>query len=414
MVEPAQFRALTLEKWQQFSRVNIAFHPRLTILTGANGSGKTTLLRLLAQHRGWPSLLLATPAKNRVTGAIEFMARWFRGTNHGAESSVGSISYSNGVTSPLTIPAGIGSATYGIHIPNQQGVSCFFMPSHRQVFRYEPLSHIPAAKKTEQAAFEEVYSVGIQRHHGGGVQSSSFFMKSSLIGWAIQGYGVSDGAKVLMPADQAQRNAYEGFQETLRRLLPRTLGFDELEIRQMEIVFVCNGGKDEFLLETASGGIATIIDLAWQIFMFSRSAPGHFTVIIDEAENHLHPTLQRTLLPDLLEAFPRATFVVSTHSPLVVSSVEDAAVYVLRYGEDKKVASEPLDLQDKARNAMDILDEVLGVSSTLPVWVERKLAAVLLEFGTGQMTDDSFARLRQRLKDNGLENLLPEAIARAV
>ncbi|MBP7722945.1 MAG: AAA family ATPase, partial [Alphaproteobacteria bacterium] len=42
---------------------------------------------------------------------------------------------------------------------------------------------------------------------------------------------------------------------------------------------------------------------------------------IDEVENHLHPSMQRQVLGDFLEAFPNVCFIVSTHSPLIVGSV---------------------------------------------------------------------------------------------
>jgi predicted ATPase len=406
-----QFASLTIQAWQQFADIHIAFDRRLTILTGANGSGKTTLLRVLAQHRGWPSLQVATPFKNKVTGAIEYLTRLFKGVDRSAETKVGSISYTNGTTSALQIPPS-GSVAYSITIPQMQSINCIFMPSHRQVFRYEPVQNIPTTRKTEQTAFDEVHNSTINRLHGGASQSASYFMKSTLIGWAIHGYGIQGNNKIVMPSDASQRSSYEEFQTVLRKLLPPSLGFNEFEIRNMEIVFVCNGGEDEFLLETASGGVTTIIDLAWQLFMFSRANPGPYTAIIDEAENHLHPSLQRALLPALLNAFPSATFIVSTHSPLIVGSVKDANVYVLRYNSAKKVVSEKLDLQDKARNATDILDEVLGVSTTLPIWVEEELEKMLREVTAGGISDTSFSRLRERLKSAGMEHLLPDAMTR--
>lgn len=405
------FSSIKLQNWQQFESINLEFHPRLTILTGANGSGKTTLLRLLAQHRGWPSTQISTPAKNKVTGAIEYLTRLFKGVDKSDDQIVGSISYTNSVFSDLTIPSR-GSVAYQIIIPGMQSVNCIFMPSHRQVFRYEPVQNIPVLKKTEQNAFDEVYSVAVNRQQGGGGQSASFFMKNTLIGWAIQGHGVRAGDKIVMAADESQKASYDGFQEILRRLLPETLGFREFEIRHMEVVFICNDGEDEFLLETASGGVATIIDLAWQLFMFSRANPGAFTAIVDEIENHLHPTLQRALLPKLLAAFPDARLIVSTHSPLVVGSVKEANVYVLRHNNNKKVVSEKLDLQDKARNASEILDEVLGVSSSLPIWVEVELESILRDVTLGGVTDETFSSLRARLKNMGMEHLLPETMAR--
>lgn len=404
-----QFVALSVAQWQQFSEVTVEFHPRLTILTGANGSGKTTLLRILAQHRGWPALHMSTPVSNKITGAIEHLTRWFRGVDKSNDNRVGSINYSNGMEAPLVIPSGAQSA-FQLQIQNQRPVNCIFMPSHRQVFRYHPVTSIPTTRKTEQNAFDEVFSVALQQWQGGSTQPTSFFMKSTLIGWAIQGHGVRTDRKTIMPPDRAQREAFEGFQEALRKVLPVTLGFEELEVRNMEIVLVCNRGKDEFLLESVSGGVATLFDLTWQLFMFSRANPGPFTVLIDEAENHLHPALQKTLLGDLLVAFPAATFIVSTHSPLVVTSVRDAAVYVLRYNADRKVVSERLHLEERARNASEVLDEVLGVSSSLPVWVEREMSQILRGIQDIKEPQLRFRVLRERLSNARLGHLLPEAI----
>ncbi|MFK7949269.1 MAG: AAA family ATPase [Saprospiraceae bacterium] len=51
-------------------------------------------------------------------------------------------------------------------------------------------------------------------------------------------------------------------------------------------------------------------------------------LLIDEAENHLHPKWQKTFLNDILDIFPNLQIIVTTHSPFIVSSVENARVYV--------------------------------------------------------------------------------------
>lgn len=59
----------------------------------------------------------------------------------------------------------------------------------------------------------------------------------------------------------------------------------------------------------------------------SRETEG--VVLIDEIETHLHLELQRTILPFLTEMFPNLQFIVSTHSPFIVNSLDNAVVYDL-------------------------------------------------------------------------------------
>jgi AAA15 family ATPase/GTPase len=405
---------MEISEWQQFSNVAIEFHDRLTVLTGANGSGKTTILNLLAKHYGWDMASLATPKKEKKSGIIQFFSRIFNGENKSDTPSIGRLEYSNNATTDLQVQNS-NAAQYQIQIPQKQDVKCFYIPSHRSIYRYQPLSNIPTTKKNKNSAFAEVSNVVRHRYFDGNErQSGSFFMKNTLIGWAIQGYGVQSSSKTIMPADHDQISNYEGFQKVLRKILPKSLGFKELEIRNMEVVFICNEGRDEFLLETASGGISAIIDMAWQIYMFSSKENADCTVLIDEVENHLHPSMQRQILSDLVAAFPQARFIVSTHSPLVVGSVRDSKIFALTYDDNNKIVSRKLDFEKKAKTAAEVLDEVLGVSVTMPVWAEEQLKNIIDRHSNAGLTEASFSQLRKDLADIGLEKFFPSAIQRTM
>ncbi len=165
------------------------------------------------------------------------------------------------------------------------------------------------------------------------------------------------------------------------------------------------------MIDAASGGIGALIELGWQIYTFYG---GQATVLIDEIESHLHPAMQRTVLSDLLAAFPDVQFIVATHSPLVVGSVEDSAVYALRYNEERKVDSVRLDLVSKAKTATEILHEVLGVSFTMPVWAERALEEIVLEYANREMTQATFSEMREELAKLGLESLMPLALKKTL
>ena len=78
--------------------------------------------------------------------------------------------------------------------------------------------------------------------------------------------------------------------------------------------------------------IALVADIARRAVMLNEfdgaDAPARVegVVLIDELDLHLHPRWQRVALPRLREAFPRLQFIISTHSPQVLSSADNRQV----------------------------------------------------------------------------------------
>ncbi|MFJ1329108.1 AAA family ATPase [Capnocytophaga canimorsus] len=60
-------------------------------------------------------------------------------------------------------------------------------------------------------------------------------------------------------------------------------------------------------------------------------------LLIDEAENHLHPKWQKTFIKSILELFPNLQIVAATHSPFIVGSVENAKIYVCKPETDHSI-----------------------------------------------------------------------------
>ncbi len=60
--------------------------------------------------------------------------------------------------------------------------------------------------------------------------------------------------------------------------------------------------------------------------------------LIDEIDTYLHPKWQQTIVPALLKHFPNTQFIITTHSPIVVSNMEQGKLYKLENGEAIEIA----------------------------------------------------------------------------
>jgi predicted ATPase len=101
----------------------------------------------------------------------------------------------------------------------------------------------------------------------------------------------------------------------------------------------------EFDFDNLPDGFLSVLGIWSEIFSAvdrqnKNKKPIYGTVFIDEIETHLHLSLQRKILPFLTEFFPQFQFIVTTHSPAVLSSVEDAVIYDLSSGQ--RILSEEL------------------------------------------------------------------------
>lgn len=134
--------------------------------------------------------------------------------------------------------------------------------------------------------------------------------------------------------------------------------------------------KEPYTFQTLSSGFSSIMavyaDLITKVSLRSID-PDELTgiVFIDEIDAHLHVSLQKKILAFLKKAFPNVQFIVSTHSPFVVSSVDDVVIYDLSRLEQVN------DLSMYSYEAVvEGLFGVLPISSLLQKNIE-KLAALL-------------------------------------
>lgn len=166
----------------------------------------------------------------------------------------------------------------------------------------------------------------------------------------------------------------------IRNAIPQFLtGFSDLRIRRSpSIRMTISKGGEELVINQLSDGekclLAMVGDLARRLSIANPGLEdplkGEGIVLIDELELHLHPQWQRGIISKLLETFPNCQFIISTHSPQIISDVKPENIYVLKSVDNKITATHPY--ISFGRDSNQILETVMGVSAR-PEMIKNQL-----------------------------------------
>jgi len=96
--------------------------------------------------------------------------------------------------------------------------------------------------------------------------------------------------------------------------------------------------EKEFKFTELSDGFAAVLDIVVDLILkmqhknqLTRAYECEGIVLVDEIETHLHLELQKVIMPLLTEIFPNIQFIVTTHSPFVLSSLSNAVAFDLEH-----------------------------------------------------------------------------------
>lgn len=122
-----------------------------------------------------------------------------------------------------------------------------------------------------------------------------------------------------------------------------------------------------------------------------HQTPG--VIMIDKVDVFLHPHWQKHVLQDLVSAFPKIQFIVSTHSPFIVQSLQ--AGQPISFDENIRIEGEP-----SRESPEDITSERMGLKQNIRSKRFKEMVDTasncLMLWITDQKTEDEFkARLDQ-------------------
>ncbi len=394
-------QSLKLRDYRCFEAIDIDFHPQLTVLVATNGAGKTSILDAIAVAFGpyigafdeavgkhfEPSDIRQFRVRDTATNEMEYAA-------HGARmEAIGFI--------PGGLLDSIGAEQAESWRRHLSG------PTKAKTTIKDAKELIDYGKRMQEAVRtpgQDVLLPLIAYYGTGRLWQQKKLMASKKLPRTSRTIGYADcldpassyktfaawfrywnlNVKDMQLKDQSNTQAFREFTSyiaSVKNAVDTCLapaGWKELEYSfKLDTLVAHHDTHGELPVELLSDGIRNMIGMVADIAFRATKLNGQLgaqaasqtpgVVLIDEIDMHLHPEWQQVVLQNLTQAFPTMQFVVTTHSPQVLSTVKRENIRVI--GPDangKIVAAAPLAMT-YGEPSGDVLHSVMMVDPQPPV-----------------------------------------------
>ncbi len=335
-------QSIKINEVRHLHEVEIALHPEKRthlILTGKNGSGKTSVLEVINEVFGfifdWQIL-----GKNRIKKIEAVYGKDFENIPLG--NAIDSYSFGMGEDSynlgynltyllnhffedlSLSFSQKLG---YIINNRNEnlEFIVCFFDSKRILSNKFKLPNKIERLKIFDFISIQD--NLGIE------------FVQYIVNLKADRSFAKDDNDTATVEALDAWFLRFENSLKMIFEDETLTLDFD----RKTYNFYVTQANRPKVTFNELSDGYASILRIVSELMMRMEASERkdyntQGIVLIDEIEAHLHIDLQKKILPFLTSLFPRLQFIVTTHSPFVLSSLDNAVVFDL----EKKIRIENL------------------------------------------------------------------------
>lgn len=385
-----EVKSFTLHNLGRFSNLNLLLAPlgnidsNVTVFMGNNGSGKTSILRGLATSLSWfvarvrsesgngspiPELVIKNGAKSAAIDINVFVHLYGKAEDADVESYdenyfdwriAKSRKGRKGEFKSELLRATTLAEHYRKHLSTNENASLpliAFYSTERVVIE------IPLKIRTKHS-FLQLDGYDNALNHG--VDFRRFFEWFREREDTENESGLSDEVleklKHFLSQDEDAWNKLRelkasnkdrqltAVRSAIERFMP---GFSNLRVRRKPRLHMSidKNGETFDVAQLSQGEkslMALIGDIARRLAVMNPNLDnplhGDGIVLIDEVDMHLHPKWQRTLIKNLTTTFPCCQFVLTTHSPLVISDTKDVLGYLINendvtqlpslYGED--------------------------------------------------------------------------------
>lgn len=379
---------IEIENFKLFDKVEFNFNAHFNLIIGINGSGKSSLLRALAVALGgWANAyikddnnlrpiekneireiqkdgrfdktkdtLIKTYGEarviNRYSNDRKANVEWTRRRKENQDTSLsGSIQYENPADGTFSTWYSLNFNTLGSDILNYVDKGRTFDLPLIAVYECDRLwlaknqLNIEASAKAQYSRFDPYVDCF---HTGASHQAiGEWLLKHELASLQLK-----EETPVLLSIKNAVRDALENctdisfdFEEgrVIVDFEDKSIPFEHLSDGQRTILgLFCDIARRAAILNPHFGGEA------------SEKTSG--VVLIDELDLHLHPKWQMKIIGDLQKVFPNIQFICTTHSPILLRSIEKEKIIILEDGKQSQS-----EIFSKGRDINSILYDFMGV-----------------------------------------------------
>jgi predicted ATP-binding protein involved in virulence len=359
-----EVRSINIENFRCINQAEIEFDPNITILVGRNGSGKTSVLDAIALGLQNVQIAWEYATKSRSLPRPERI----------------DASDINGNSKHLLVDLLLNTSLKDI-----LGQKTIRFRNHSEnSITNESFSHLVSAFSEINTRFHKplflYYGQGRAFENGRSSRQAALSQDSlngdlRAISNLEEWWNQRDAEEARTVRDTGQADFRDPQLEAIRSLVRRIEGFRDIfyssTLKQQGLYFRKLDNATVHVSRLSSGEKSYIIllaDLARRLQLSSlerdiASIPG--IVLIDEIELNLHPAWQSEIVPTIRQVFPSCQFIITTHSPQVISGVESSCIRVLRRTKSGGLSvSTPLSTRGRSSNYL--LEGVFEAFERLP------------------------------------------------
>ena len=434
---------LTLQNYRCFESLTIQLHPELTVLIAPNGAGKTTVLdaarvavwpfvkgfdlgsqtgkaatiqpsdvRLCQQSDGnmEPQLPSSITATGRYLPQMEAQT-W---TQTRERIKAGTNTLTDKTTKQIT------AAATDLEQQARQGQGDITLP----LVSYLGTSRLWFEGRFTSEAKDTVLDRAQYSRTSGYLNclsyASSFKAFTAWYGWVYRSYLESQihalqRKEPLDATGQRFEHMVQVVQQAVDALVKNATGWHRLEYsqrhhQQLVMDHPQHGVMPvDMLSDGLRNAIAMVADLAFRAYKLNPQlgkeaalqTPG--IALIDEVDMFLHPSWQQTILGSLRAAFPKLQFIVTTHSPQVLTTVPRDNIRILDQDENGRIGVRTPDFSPLAHESGDALAKIMGTHREPPLALQDDIRRYEQLVRAGQEQTEAAQTLRATLDKAGYQ-----------